>query len=62
MKKRELLRLAEPMYDEDQLAELSSAIDFATEKHASQKRLSGEPYVTHPSGSCWTIGWIGVWI
>lgn len=48
MKKRELLRLAEPMYDEDQLAELSSAIDFATEKHASQKRLSGEPYVTHP--------------
>ena len=48
MKKRELLKLAEPLYDEDQLAELSSAIDYATEKHAGQKRLSGEPYVSHP--------------
>ncbi|HMR72555.1 MAG TPA: RelA/SpoT family protein [Candidatus Saccharibacteria bacterium] len=48
MKKRELLKLAEPLYDEDQLAELSSAIDFATENHAGQKRRSGEPYITHP--------------
>lgn len=48
MKKRELLRLAEPLYDEDQLAELSTAIDFAAEHHAGQKRLSGEPYVSHP--------------
>ncbi len=48
MKKRELLRLAEMQYDEDQLAELSSAIDFATDNHAGQKRLSGEPYITHP--------------
>ncbi len=48
MKKRELLRLAEPLYDEDQLAELSSAIDYASEKHAGQERLSGDPYVSHP--------------
>lgn len=48
MKKRELLKLAEPLYDEDQLAELSSAIDFATDNHAGQKRKSGEPYITHP--------------
>lgn len=48
MKKRELLKLAEPLYDEDQLAELSSAIDFATDNHASQKRKSGEPYIVHP--------------
>lgn len=48
MKKRELLRLAEPLYDEDQLAELSVAIDFATEHHAGQSRLSGDPYITHP--------------
>ena len=48
MKKRELLRLAEPLYDEDQLAELSTAIDFATEHHAGQKRISGDPYITHP--------------
>lgn len=48
MKKRELLKLAEPLYDEDQLAELSSAIDFATDNHAGQKRRSGEPYIIHP--------------
>lgn len=48
MKKRELLKHAEPFYDETQLAELSSAIDFATERHAGQKRRSGEPYITHP--------------
>lgn len=48
MKKRELLRLAEPLYDEDQLAELSTAIDFATERHNGQTRLSGDPYVSHP--------------
>lgn len=48
MKKRELLQLAEPLYDEDQLAELSSAIDFATEHHVGQKRRSGEPYIIHP--------------
>lgn len=48
MRKRELLRLAEPLYNEDQLAELSSAIDFATENHDGQTRLSGEPYIYHP--------------
>lgn len=48
MKKRELLRLAEPLYDEDQLAELSTAIDFATEHHAGQMRASGDSYITHP--------------
>ncbi len=48
MKKRQLLTLAEDYYDEDQLIELTSAIDLATERHAGQKRRSGEPYVTHP--------------
>lgn len=48
MKKRELLKLAEPFYGDDQLAELSSAIDFATDNHAGQKRRSGEPYIVHP--------------
>ncbi len=48
MKKRELLKLAQVQYDETQLAELSSAIDFATENHEGQKRRSGEPYITHP--------------
>lgn len=48
MKKRELLKLAEPIFDEVRLIELSSAVDFAAENHAGQKRRSGEPYITHP--------------
>ncbi len=48
MTKRELMALARDAYDEDQLTELESAIDFAREKHRGQKRKSGEPFVTHP--------------
>lgn len=48
MKKREVLKLATAFYDDDQLAELEHAIDYATAKHKGQKRKSGEPYITHP--------------
>ena len=48
MKKRELVQLASRMYTEDEIAELVSAVDFASEKHRGQKRKSGEPYITHP--------------
>ncbi len=48
MKKRELIELASKTYTETQLAELVSAIDFASQKHKGQKRKSGEPYVIHP--------------
>lgn len=48
MKKRELVQLASRLYTEDEIAELVSAIDFASEKHRGQKRKSGEPYITHP--------------
>ena len=48
MKKAELLSLASEIFNEDDIAELHSAIDFASEKHAHQHRLSGEPYIIHP--------------
>ncbi len=48
MKKRELLSNASRQYDEEQIAELVSAVDFAINKHRGQKRKSGEPYVIHP--------------
>lgn len=55
MEKREVLALAKQLYDENQLAELTHAIDFATEKHAGQKRLSGKPYITHPLSVAHTL-------
>lgn len=39
---------AEPHYEENQLQELERAVDFATKAHKGQKRMSGEPYITHP--------------
>lgn len=48
MKKRDLIIAASPLYSDEQMAELSRAIDFASERHAGQKRRSGEPYITHP--------------
>lgn len=48
MKKGDLVRLASRLYTEDEVAELISAIGFASEKHRGQKRKSGEPYITHP--------------
>lgn len=48
MKKRELVHLASRLYTEDEITELMSAINFASEKHRGQKRKSGEPFITHP--------------
>lgn len=48
MTREELLDLAAPQYDEIPVLVLDSAIDYATKKHAGQKRKSGEPYITHP--------------
>ena len=48
MTREELLSIAEQKYDEVPVLVLASAIDYATEKHAGQKRKSGEPYISHP--------------
>lgn len=48
MKKRELLKKAAGLYSDDNIAEFTSAIDLATERHKGQKRRSGEPYIIHP--------------
>ena len=50
-----MLALAKEVYDENQLAELEQAIDFATERHEGQKRRSGEPYITHPLSVAYTL-------
>jgi GTP pyrophosphokinase len=48
MKKRDVIEAAKPHYTENEILELDHAIDVATNAHKGQKRLSGEPYVTHP--------------
>src|SRR6266536_3072221 len=48
MNKPDLLDKARGEYTANQLLELSTAIDFASEKHAGQTRRSGEPYLIHP--------------
>jgi len=48
MQKKTLLDNAEPHYAASQLEVLERAIDFATDAHKGQKRISGESYITHP--------------
>ena len=48
MTREDLLTMAGQKYDEVPVLVLASAIDYATEKHAGQKRKSGEPYINHP--------------
>jgi guanosine-3',5'-bis(diphosphate) 3'-pyrophosphohydrolase len=55
MTKSELLKHAEPYYEEDQILELEQAIDFADKAHTGQKRKSGEPYIIHPMAVAETL-------
>lgn len=43
-----LLARIELIYTKEQQELVKKALDFATEKHKDQKRVSGEPYITHP--------------
>lgn len=45
----DFLALAQTQFpDANDYAKIKSALDFATVKHAGQKRLSGESYIIHP--------------
>lgn len=55
MQKKQLLDVAQPHYEQNQLDELAHAIDIATEAHKGQKRKSGEAYITHPLSVAGTL-------
>lgn len=48
MGRDEVLSIAGEHYAKEQVAQLATAIDFATQKHEGQFRKSGEPYISHP--------------
>lgn len=48
MNKSDLLMRSRRTFNALQRKTLSRAIDYATQKHTSQKRASGEDYITHP--------------
>ena len=48
MTKDELLDSARQSYQDDQIPNLTCAIDFAIKAHQGQKRLSGDPFISHP--------------
>ncbi|ANZ25351.1 GTP pyrophosphokinase [Rhodococcus sp. WB1] len=43
-----LVTIHRELYPKADLSELQRAYDVAEERHASQKRKSGDPYITHP--------------
>lgn len=55
MNKGDVLALASELYEDDQVTELTLAIDYATEKHEGQLRKSGKPYITHPLAVAHTL-------
>ena len=55
MKKGELVELARPFYEDDQILELEAAVTLASTAHKGQKRKSGEPYIIHPPAVAATL-------
>jgi GTP pyrophosphokinase len=58
MNKYDLLSLAKSCYNKNQRLELECTIDYATKAHEGQKRLNGEPYISHClSVAAYLIDW-----
>lgn len=58
MTKTDVMAKARKRFGSSARSKISNAIDFATEKHQGQLRLSGEPYITHPlSVACILLDW-----
>lgn len=55
MSAQQLTELASKAYRPNEVNEIKKAIDFATKAHLDQKRLSGEPYITHPIAVATTL-------
>ncbi len=57
---RHLLETVREHYPQADLAPIERAFDLAVEAHASQKRATGEPYVTHPIASAQITAELGI--
>ena len=45
----DFLKKVQSIYQEEEALLIKYALDFATNAHSVQKRVSGEPYIEHPS-------------
>ncbi|MGB9873365.1 MAG: HD domain-containing protein, partial [Hydrogenobacter sp.] len=48
------------LFEGEEREKLRKAIDFIEEKHGSQVRASGEPYITHPIEVALTLAQMGL--
>ncbi len=45
---RRLIETLEPVMPAEHIEQILKAYEFGASAHAGQKRLSGEPYISHP--------------
>ncbi|MGC4029210.1 MAG: bifunctional (p)ppGpp synthetase/guanosine-3',5'-bis(diphosphate) 3'-pyrophosphohydrolase [Steroidobacteraceae bacterium] len=57
---KELLASVETYLPPEQVARIREAADFGTSAHQGQKRLSGEPYISHPLAAAQILAGLGL--